>query len=59
MRAFSISELMELTTIELCDLVRKVSESLERLPDGSEARAKALYNLGLLRRELTRRNPSL
>lgn len=59
MRAFSITELLRLTTIELCDLVKELSDKVLELPEGSDARGKALYNLDLIRAELTRRKLSL
>ena len=55
MRAFSITELLRLTTNELCDLIKRVSNQLEEHLGGSDARAKALLNLQLIRTELTRR----
>jgi hypothetical protein len=52
----TINELMRLTRIELCDLVRRITNELPSLPEGSVERGYALLNLGNIGRILARRD---
>jgi hypothetical protein len=55
MEVLTITELMRLTRIELCDLLRSITNLLPKLPEGSVERRNALLNLCNIRRELAQR----
>ena len=55
MEVLTISELMRLTRIELCDLLRRIKCALPNLPEGSLERRNALINLRNIRWVLRRR----
>jgi hypothetical protein len=56
MRVLTLTELMRLTRIELCDLVYRITNALPDFPEGSGERANAMMNLGNIRRVLARRD---
>jgi hypothetical protein len=56
MRELTISELMLLTRIELCDLVNQITIELPKFPEGSHERAAAFASLRSIRLVLTRRD---
>jgi hypothetical protein len=56
MRVLTLTELMRLTRIELCDLLHRITNALPEFPEGSAERANALLNLGNIRRVLARRD---
>ena len=56
MRLLTITELMRLTRIELCDLLTRITTALPNFSEGSAERANALMNLGNIRRVLARRD---
>jgi hypothetical protein len=56
MRLLTLTELMRLTRIELCDLYARITMALSKLPEGSTERANGLTNLGNIRRVLARRD---
>jgi hypothetical protein len=58
MRVLTINELMRLTRIELCDLVRRITSELPQFAEGSPERANALTSLRNIRYVLTRRDYS-
>ena len=58
MRVLTLTELMRLTRIELCDLFTRITAALPDFPEGSAERANALLNLGNIRRILARRDLS-
>jgi hypothetical protein len=58
MRVLTINELLRLTRIELCDLVRRITNELPAYPDGSPERANALTSLRNIRYVLARRDYS-
>jgi hypothetical protein len=55
MRAYSLTELMNLTRNELFALHRQIADALALLPDGCPERNIALANLRNIRRVLARR----
>jgi hypothetical protein len=55
MEVLTITELMRLTRIELCDLLRWITDALPRFPEGSRERQNALTNLCNIRKVLARR----
>jgi hypothetical protein len=55
MEILTITELMRLTRIELCTLLRQITEALPKFPEGSRARRNALINLCNIRRVLALR----
>lgn len=55
MRAYSLTELMNLTRNELFALHRRIVDALALLPEGSPERLTALANLRNIRRVLARR----
>jgi hypothetical protein len=55
MEVLTITELMRLTRIELCDLLRSITSVLPKLPEGSVERRNALINLCNIRKELAQR----
>jgi hypothetical protein len=58
MRVLTINELMRLTRIELCNLVRRITTALATLPEGSGERTTAHMNLRNIRFVLGRRDYS-
>jgi hypothetical protein len=56
MRVLTLTELMRLTRIELCNLLTQIMTALPDFPEGSLERANALLNLGNIRRVLARRD---
>ena len=58
MRVLTINELLCLTRIELCDLVRRITNELPKFPDGSSERANAFTSLRNIRTVLARRDYS-
>jgi hypothetical protein len=54
----TISELLRLTGIELCDLARRIVNELPKYPDGSPERTNALTSLRNIRYALARRDYS-
>jgi hypothetical protein len=56
MRVLTLTELMCLSKIELCDLLGRITNALQDFPEGSAERANALLNLGNIRRVLARRD---
>lgn len=52
MRVLTITELLQLSRIELCDLAAKITNRLPDYPDGSEAAANARITLRNIRRVL-------
>jgi hypothetical protein len=55
MRAYSLTELMNLTRNELFALHRQIADALALLPEGSPERDTALATLRNIRRVLARR----
>ena len=55
MRAYSLTELMNLTRAELFALHRQIAEALALLPEGAPERLAALATLRDIRRVLARR----
>jgi hypothetical protein len=56
MRVLTISELMRLTRIELCQLAARIANELPSFPEGSVERANAEANLRNIRFVLARRD---
>jgi hypothetical protein len=56
MRVLTLTELMRLSKIELCDLLARITNALPDFPEGSAERANGLLNLGNIRRVLARRD---
>jgi hypothetical protein len=56
MRVLTLTDLMRLTRIELCALLRRITNELTEFPEGSVERANAHINLGNIRRVLARRD---
>jgi hypothetical protein len=56
MRVLTLTELMRLSKIELCDLLARITNALPDFPEGSVERANALLNLSNVRRVLARRD---
>jgi hypothetical protein len=54
MRVLTITELLRLTRIELCDLAARITNAWPDYPEGSEAQQNALTNLRNIRRILRR-----
>lgn len=54
MRAYSLTELMNLTRNELFALHRQIADALATLPEGSPERLTALANLRDIRRVIAR-----
>ena len=59
MRVLTITELLRLTRIELCDLAAKITNAWPEFPDNSEAQHNARTNLRNIRRILSRRSYTL
>jgi hypothetical protein len=58
MRRLTLTELMRLTRIELCNLLTQVTNDLASFPEGSPERDNALTNLRNIRWVLARRDLS-
>jgi hypothetical protein len=58
MRVLTITELMRLTRIELCNLARRITAELATMPEDAPERAIALISLRNIRYVLTRRDYS-
>ncbi len=56
MRVLTLTELMRLSKIELCDLAARITNALRDLPEGSPAQAAAVINLRNIRTVLARRD---
>ena len=56
MRVLTITELMHLTRIELCDLVNRITNELPTFPEGSPERTNALITLRNIRYVLARQD---
>jgi len=56
MRVLTLTELMRLTRIELCDLLARITAALPDFPEGSAECSNALLNLGNIRRVLAWRD---
>ena len=56
MRLLTITELMRLTRVELCDLLSRTTNALPDFPEGSAERANALLNLSNIRWILAQRD---
>lgn len=56
MRLLSVTELMQLSKIELCDLAARITNGWPDYPDGSPECANALTNLANIRRLLAGRD---
>jgi hypothetical protein len=54
MRVLTITELLRLTRIELCDLAARITNAWPDYPKGPEAQQNALTNLRNIRRILRR-----
>lgn len=54
MRAYTLTELMNLTRAELFGLHRQITDALALLPEASPERPTALANLRYIRRVLAR-----
>lgn len=58
MRVLTVTELMRLTRIELCDLAAKITNAWPDFCEGSVAQENAFINLRNIRRVLALRPPS-
>jgi hypothetical protein len=58
MRVPTLTELLQLTRIELCDLAARITNVLPDYPESSDAYANARVNLCNIRRVLARRDVS-
>jgi hypothetical protein len=56
MRVLTITELMRLTRIELCNLLTRITIALPEFPAGSPDRENAVINLRNIRSALARRD---
>lgn len=56
MRILSITELMRLSKIELCDLAARITNTFPDYPEGSPERTASVTNLGNIRVILARRD---
>jgi hypothetical protein len=56
MRVLTLTELMRLSKIELCDLLARITNAFPDLPEGSIEWQNAVMNLGNIRRVLARRD---
>jgi hypothetical protein len=56
MRVLTITELMRLSKIELCDLAARITNAFPDLPEGSTERDNAVINLRNIRSVLGRRD---
>jgi hypothetical protein len=56
MRVLTLTELMRLTRIELCDLAARITNAFPDLPEGSPERQNAVTNLRNIRMTLARRD---
>ncbi len=56
MRLLTITELMRLSKIELCNLAARIRQELPGFPEGSPERANAAKNLANIRQILARRD---
>jgi hypothetical protein len=56
MRVLTMTELMRLTRIELCDLAQRITAELSQFAEGSLERANALTSLRNIRYVLARRD---
>jgi hypothetical protein len=54
MRVLTITELMRLTRIELCNLARRITAELVTMPEDAPERANAQINLRNIRHVLAR-----
>jgi hypothetical protein len=59
MRVFTITELMRLSRIELCDLLTRITAILRNFPVGSVEQNNAITNLRNITRILMQRDLSL
>jgi hypothetical protein len=59
MALLTVTELMRLTWIELCDLAAKITNALPDYPETSEGYTTARLTLRNIRRVLARRDPRL
>ena len=57
MRVLPLTELLQMTRIELCDLAARITNRLPDYPETSEAYANARINLRNIRRVLARPDP--
>lgn len=58
MRVLTITELLRLTRVELCDLAAKITNAWPEFTEGSEEQQNARINLQNIRRVLMRRAPA-
>ena len=58
MQALTITELMRLSKIELCDLAARITNTFPEFPEGSIERFNAVTNLRNIRLILARRDIS-
>ena len=56
MRVLTLTELMRLTQIELCDLAARITATMAAYPEGSVERANATTTLRNIRLVLSRRD---
>ena len=56
MRVLTLTELMRLSKIELCDLAAWITNALMDYPEGSDERRNAAINLSNIRTILARRD---
>jgi hypothetical protein len=56
MRLLTLTELMRLTRIELCDLAARITNTFPGFPEGSPERHNAVTNLRNIRRMLAHRD---
>jgi hypothetical protein len=56
MRVLTLTELMRLTRIELCDLAARITNELPKFPEGSPELVNALTSLRNIRYVLARRD---
>ena len=56
MRLLTITELMRLSKIELCDLAARIINAFPDLPEGSPERAAAVINLRNIQTMLAQRD---
>ncbi len=58
MRVLTITELLRLTRIELCDLAARITNAWPDFPEGSVEQENAFINLRSIRHVLALRSPS-
>jgi hypothetical protein len=56
MRVLTLTELMRLSKIELCDLAARITNAFPNFPEGSDERTAAVINLRNIRTVLARRD---